>query len=78
MVIDTHVHLFAADTQAYPYHVDAPYRPSSPATLEAGMIISIDIPLFNTPWGGLRIENGYLITPAGAEALHGTPMVLRR
>lgn len=53
------------------------FGPSSPATLEAGMIISIDIPLFNTPWGGLRIENGYLITPAGAEALHDTPMILR-
>lgn len=52
--------------------------PSSPAMLDEGMVISIDIPLFNTPWGGLRIENGYLITASGAEALHRTPMVIQK
>ena len=35
------------------------FGPSSPATLKEDMVISIDIPMFNTPWGGLRIENGY-------------------
>ena len=43
------------------------FGPSSPATLAQDMIISIDIPMFNAPWGGLRIENGYLITAGGAE-----------
>jgi predicted TIM-barrel fold metal-dependent hydrolase len=27
VLIDTHVHLFAADTQRFPYHANAPYRP---------------------------------------------------
>ena len=37
------------------------------------MVISIGIPMFNTPWGGLRIESGYLITASGVELLHHTP-----
>jgi Xaa-Pro aminopeptidase len=53
------------------------FGPSSPARLEQGMIISIDIPCFNTPWGGLRIEDGYIITAQGAERLHQTPYHLR-
>jgi hypothetical protein len=36
-------------------------------------VISIDIPLFNTPWGGLRVEDGYWITADGAERLNETP-----
>jgi Xaa-Pro aminopeptidase len=54
------------------------FGPSSPAKLEKDMIISIDIPLFNTPWGGLRIEDGYLITAAGAEQLHQTPYKIQK
>lgn len=27
------------------------FGPSSPAVLKPGMVISVDIPLFNTPWG---------------------------
>ena len=42
------------------------------------MVISIDIPLFNTPWGGLRIEDGYLITAHGAELLHHTPYRIQK
>jgi len=48
------------------------FGPSSPAILKKDMIISIDIPMFNAPWGGLRVENGYLITATGAEPLHKT------
>ena len=54
------------------------FGPSSPAVLKENMIISIDIPLFNTPWGGLRIEDGYLITDTGAEKLHRTPFLIRK
>ena len=54
------------------------FGPSSPAKLEEDMIISIDIPMFNAPWGGLRIENGYLITASGAEALHQTEYWIER
>ena len=49
------------------------FAPSSEAKLQPNMVISVDIPLFNTPWGGLRIEDGYLITATGAERLHATP-----
>jgi Xaa-Pro aminopeptidase len=54
------------------------FGPSSPATLKANMVISIDIPMFNTPWGGLRIESGYLITTNGAELLHHTPLRIQK
>jgi Xaa-Pro aminopeptidase len=54
------------------------FGPSSSALLEKDMIISIDIPMFNAPWGGLRIENGYLITAEGAEPLHQTPYIIQK
>ena len=54
------------------------FGPSSPAVLEQDMIISIDIPMFNAPWGGLRIENGYLVTAEGAEPLHQTPYIIQK
>jgi Xaa-Pro aminopeptidase len=54
------------------------FGPSSPALLKENMIISIDIPLFDAPWGGLRVENGYRITAAGAEPLHHTPYFIHR
>jgi Xaa-Pro aminopeptidase len=54
------------------------FGPSSPAQLRENMIISIDIPIFNTPWGGLRIEDGYLITDRDAERLSNIPYTLDR
>ena len=54
------------------------FGPSSPAALKEDMVISIDIPMFNTPWGGLRIESGYLITASGAELLHDTPLQIQK
>ena len=36
-------------------------------------ILSIDVPLFHAPWGGLRYEDGYLITESGAELLGDFP-----
>jgi Xaa-Pro aminopeptidase len=54
------------------------FGPSSPAVLKENMVVSIDIPLFGAPWGGLRIEDGYLITEDGAEALHDTPYTIEK
>lgn len=54
------------------------FGPGSSAVLKKNMVISIDIPMFNAPWGGLRIENGYLITDTGAEPLHQTPYFLQK
>jgi len=53
------------------------FGPSQDAMIKENMIISVDIPIFNTPWGGLRVENGYRITNDGAEILHRTPFLLR-
>lgn len=54
------------------------FGPSSNASLKKNMVISVDIPLFNTPWGGLRIEDGYLITDMGAERLNKTPYKIQK
>lgn len=32
-------------------------------------VVSVDIPLFDAPWGGLRVEDGYLIRGDGWELL---------
>ena len=52
------------------------FGPGSDAVLEKGMIISVDIPMFNTPWGGIRIEDGYLVTENGAERLVNLPCLI--
>jgi Xaa-Pro aminopeptidase len=49
------------------------FGPSSLSLLKPNMVISIDIPMFNTSWGGLRVEDGYLITEDGCERLVQTP-----
>lgn len=49
------------------------FGPSSRTPLEPGMVLSIDVPLFHAPWGGLRIEHGYLVTEKGAEPLVPLP-----
>jgi Xaa-Pro aminopeptidase len=54
------------------------FGPSSSGSLQATMVISVDIPLFNTPWGGLRIEDGYLVGGAGAERLDTVPYRIRK
>ena len=45
------------------------FGPGTPGILEENMVMSVDIPLFNTPWGGLRVEDGYLVTQSGAKKL---------
>ena len=45
------------------------FGPNNHGPLQAGMVLSIDIPLFHAPWGGLRYEYGYLVTESGAEPL---------
>jgi Xaa-Pro aminopeptidase len=50
----------------------------SPAPLAANMVMSIDIPIFFAPWGGLRVEDGFLVTATGAEPLQSISKDLRR
>jgi Xaa-Pro aminopeptidase len=54
------------------------FGPSSNARLKKDMVISVDIPMFNAPWGGLRIEDGYLVTDTGAERLNETPYKIQK
>ncbi|MGQ9628302.1 MAG: M24 family metallopeptidase [Anaerolineae bacterium] len=45
------------------------FSPRSEDVAQVGMVFSIDVPLFHAPWGGLRYEDGFLITEKGAEPL---------
>jgi Xaa-Pro aminopeptidase len=54
------------------------FGPSSSSLFQPNMVISVDIPLFDAPWGGLRIEDGFLITESGAERLNHTPYQIAR
>jgi Xaa-Pro aminopeptidase len=54
------------------------FGPSSPAVLQPGMVVSIDIPMFNADGGGLRVESGYLVTEVGAEHLERAPYRIAR
>lgn len=54
------------------------FGPSSTTKLAPDMVVSIDIPMFNTPFGvGLRMEDGYRITRSGVERLNTTPYLIR-
>ena len=46
--------------------------------LAADMVFSVDIPMFGAPWGGLRIEDGFLIGTDGAEPLQSLPRDIHR
>lgn len=48
------------------------FGPSSNEILKEDMVISIDIPMFNSPWGGLRVEDGYRIISDGSQRLNQT------
>jgi len=50
--------------------------PGSNEVLKENMVISVDIPMFNTPWGGIRVEDGYLLTKSGVEKLVTLPYIL--
>jgi len=54
------------------------FGPSSDGRLTENMVISVDIPMFNAPWGGLRVEDGFLITGSGAERLNKTPYKIQK
>jgi Xaa-Pro aminopeptidase len=49
------------------------FGPGNHDPLQTDMVLSIDVPLFHAPWGGLRYEDGYLITGTGADPLDDFP-----
>ena len=52
--------------------------PSSSTVIEKDMVISIDIPLFEAPIPGIRVEDGYLITEDGNVRLTNAPWFIRK
>ncbi len=48
------------------------FGPSSEETLNENMVVSVDIPLFDASWGGLRVEDGYLVRKDSVEWLSRT------
>lgn len=53
--------------------------PSSTTLLAKNMVVSIDVPTFETPVGGCRTEDGYLVTDTGAEPLTADiPRIIRK
>jgi Xaa-Pro aminopeptidase len=54
------------------------FGPSSASIFKPNMVVSCDIPLFDAPWGGLRMEDGFVITETGAERINHTPYLLER
>ena len=44
-------------------------RPNDDLTLKAGMVLNVELPYYELGWGGLQIEDTFLITPTGAERL---------
>jgi Xaa-Pro aminopeptidase len=42
------------------------------------MILSIDVPMFNASWGGMRMEDGYLVHADHTEKLENVPMIIQK
>lgn len=53
--------------------------PSSTTVIEKNMVISVDIPLFeDEAAGGMRLEEGYLITEEGPKQMSGIPFIVEK
>jgi Xaa-Pro dipeptidase len=44
--------------------------------VQEDMVFSIDIPMFHTPWGGLRVEDGFRVGADGAIPMQTLPHIL--
>lgn len=53
------------------------FRPATDDTLEPGMVIAFETPYFAVGWGGLQVEDTFLITEDGAERLTEAPRELQ-
>lgn len=50
------------------------YGPKTKGELREGMVISIEVPLFEQSWGGFHTEDGCIVMRNNAEMLNNTPL----
>jgi Xaa-Pro aminopeptidase len=61
-------HLYGAVHGVGLQHCEYPFfGPTTEVKVEEGMFFNVDIGLFNFDFGGVRLENGYLVTSSGCE-----------
>jgi len=54
------------------------FGPTSKSVMKENMVLSIDIPVFDGDWGGMRIEDGYIIEKDGSKRLTGFEYLVHR
>jgi len=54
------------------------FGPGVEGAVSANTMLSIEIPLFNQPWGGLHLEDGIRITETGAELMHESQLFIQK
>jgi Xaa-Pro dipeptidase len=54
------------------------FGPGVPGTVVENSVLSIEIPLFHQPWGGLHLEDGIRIHENGAELMHESQVFIRK
>ena len=52
------------------------YGPNTKGELREGMVVSVEVPLFNQPWGGFHTEDGCIVRSDGMEMLNNTPLYI--
>lgn len=54
------------------------FGPGVDGTVVENTMLSIEIPLFHQPWGGLHLEDGIRITDRGAELMHDSDVYIQK
>ena len=54
------------------------YGPGVDGEVAENTMLSIEIPLFHQPWGGLHLEDGIRILNGGSELMHNTEVLIEK
>ncbi|MEX2444662.1 MAG: Xaa-Pro peptidase family protein [Alkalispirochaeta sp.] len=54
------------------------FGPGVEGTVVENTMLSVEIPLFHQPWGGLHLEDGIRITNAGPELMHESQLFIQK